>query len=130
MNASTPSGKYTDGTNTLRPIHFNDIPGDQQGNVAHTKTVCEVRPMKEDPNQTRITIGVTSIDYPDDCGTKTGLLELVKLMINSVFSQPNAKFMTMDMGNFYLGMPLDCQEQIRIKLSTIPQEFIEEYDRF
>ena len=58
--------------------------------------------MKKDPNRTRITIGGNSIDYLDDCGTKTGLLELVKLMINSVCSRPAAQFMTMDLGNFYL----------------------------
>ena len=61
-------------------------------------------PMKEDNNnnQTRITNGENSIDYLGDCGTKTGLLKLVKLMVNSVCSRPNAKFMTMDLGNFYL----------------------------
>ena len=84
--------------------------------------------MKEDPNQTRITIGRNSIDYPEDCGTKTGSLELVKLMINSVCSRPNAKFMTMDLGNFYIGTPLDHPEYVCIKLSTIPQECIDEYD--
>jgi hypothetical protein len=127
-NASTPSGKRTNGTNTLQPIQFNNIPADEWGNVAQTKTVCKVRLMKEDPNRTRITIGGNSINYPDDCGTKTGLLELVKLMINSVCSWQNARFMTMDLGNFDLGTLLDCPEYICIKLSTIPQEFIEEYN--
>ena len=84
--------------------------------------------MKEDPNQTRITIGGSSIDYPDDFGTKTGLLELVKLMINNICSQPAAQFMTMDLGNFYIGTPLDCPEYICIQISTIPQEFIKEYN--
>ena len=81
--------------------------------------------MKGDPNQTCITIGGNSIDFPDDCGKKTGLLELVKLMINSVCLQPAAQFMTMDLENFYLGTPLDCPEYVRIKISTIPQEFID-----
>ena len=36
--------------------------------------------------------------------------------------------MTMDLGNFYLGRPLDCPEYVRIKISTIPQEFTEEYN--
>jgi hypothetical protein len=59
---------------------------------------------------------------------KTGSLELVKLMINSVCWRPNAKFMTADLGNFYLRTPLDHKEYVQIKLSTIPQEFIDEYD--
>ena len=84
--------------------------------------------MKEDPNRTRITIRGNSIDYLYDCGAKTGLLELVKLMINIVCLQPADQFMTMDLGNFYLGTPLDCPEYVCVELSTIPQEFIEEYN--
>ena len=34
----------------------------------------------------------------------------------------------MDLGNFYLQTPLDCPEYFRIKLSAIPQEFIDEYN--
>ena len=86
--------------------------------------------MKEDPNWTSITIGGNSIDYPDDCGTKTGSLELVKLIINSVCVclQPGAQLMTMYLGNFYRGTLLDCQEYVCMKVSTIPQEFIEEHN--
>ena len=38
------------------------------------------------------------------------------------------KFVTSDLGNFYLGTPLDCKEYVCITLSTIPQEFIDEYN--
>ena len=34
----------------------------------------------------------------------------------------------MDLGDFYLGTPLDRLEYVGIKLSTIPQEFINEYN--
>ena len=36
--------------------------------------------------------------------------------------------MTMDLGNFYLGTPLNRPEYVCIKISTIPQEFINEYN--
>ena len=52
----------------------------------YTRVVCEVCLQKEDPNRTCITISGNQICYPGDTGTKTGSLELVKLLLNSVLS--------------------------------------------
>ena len=90
--------------------------------------VCEVRPQKEDPNRTRITVAGSRIFYPGDIGTPTGSLDLVKLMINSVLSHHNATFVLFDLNKFYLQNPMDQPKYVRIKLSDIPQEFIEEYN--
>ena len=49
-------------------------------------------------------------------------------MINSVMSRLNARFLFVDAENFYLQTPMDWPEYVRIKLSYIPQEFIEEYN--
>jgi hypothetical protein len=87
-----------------------------------------VCPTKADPNCTRITIGGNTINYTGDCGTKTGSIKTFKLVINSVLSTPNAKLLTANLANFYLGTPLDCQEYAQIKLNVIPQEFIDEYN--
>jgi len=46
--------------------------------------VCDVRPDKDDPERTRITIGGNRICYPEDVGTNTASLELFKLLLNSV----------------------------------------------
>ncbi len=48
--------------------------------------VCEVRPDKDDPNHTQITIGGNHICYPGNVGTNTASLELLKLLLNSVLS--------------------------------------------
>ena len=122
-----PTKQRVEGTDTFRPIKYDDIPHDRRIDVTYPRVVCEVRPQKEDPNRTRITIGGNRICYPGDCGTKTGSLETVKLVINSVLSRPNAKFACYDISNFYLGTPLDRPEYVRIKLSDIPQDFIDEY---
>ena len=50
-----------------------------------------------------------------------------KLLFNSVISTPGAKFMTMDISNFYLMTPLPRPEYLRLKLSNIPTEIITEY---
>ena len=90
--------------------------------------VCEVRPGKDDPDRTRITIGGNRICYPGNVGTNTASLELVKLLINSVLSRKGARFSTIDLKNFYLDTPMPDPEYVRIKLSDIPEEFIKEYN--
>ena len=111
-NNSNPTGKRVDGTNTFRPIAYTDIPSDRRQDVTYSRVVCEVRPTKDDPNRTRITIGGNRICYPGDTGTRTGSLELVKLQLNNVLSTPNARFASFDISNFYLGTPLDRPEYV------------------
>jgi hypothetical protein len=41
---------------------------------------------------------------------------------------PGARFMMMDISNFYLNSPLARPEYIRIKISDIPEEIINEYN--
>jgi hypothetical protein len=117
-----------DGTDTFHVIDYADIPPDRLKEVCYSNVVCKVRTEKADPDRTRITIAGNRICYPGDVGTKTAPLELVKLMINSVLSRQGAKFCTFDISNFYLCTPLDRPEYIKIKLSDIPQDFIDEYN--
>jgi hypothetical protein len=54
---------------------------------------------------------------------------VVKMLFNSVIFIKGARFMTMDISNFYLMTPLHRAEFIRIKLSDIPDEVIREYSK-
>ena len=83
--------------------------------------VCEVKPHKEDPNQSRITVAGSQICYPGDVGAPIGSLDLVKLIINSVLLRCNVHFVCFDFKNFYLQTPMERSEYVRIKLSDIPQ---------
>ena len=90
--------------------------------------VCELKPHKEDPNRTRITVAGSKICYPGDVGTPTGSLDPVKLIINSVLSRRNARFVCFDLKKFYLQTLMERSEYLRINLSDIPHKFIKEYD--
>ncbi len=90
--------------------------------------VCEVRPEKDDPDRTRITIGGNRICYPGDVGTKTALLELVKLLLNSVLSRKGARFSTIDIKNFYLDTPMPDPKYVCIKISYTLDKFFTEYN--
>ena len=51
----------------------------------------------------------------------------MKLLLNSVISTPNAKFMTLDIKNFYLNTPMERYEYMRLKLDQLPADVIEQY---
>jgi hypothetical protein len=86
--------------------------------------VCEVSPDKDGPNCTRITIGSNHICYPGDVGTNTSLLELLKLLLNNVLSWKGVRYSSIDLKIFYLDTPLPKPKYICIKITDIPDEFI------
>ena len=85
------------------------------------------RPKKSDLNRVRLTVGGNRINYPGDCGTPTVNILTVKLLLNSVISAKGAKFMSIDIKNFYLNTPMSRYEYMRLKIAEVPQDFIDEY---
>lgn len=55
-------------------------------------------------------------------------METTKILINSVISTPNARFLTVDIKNFYLNTPMQRYEYIRIPLTLLPTDIITEYN--
>ena len=86
-----------------------------------------MRPEKADPNRTRFVAGGDQCNYPYEVATPTAEMLVAKILFNSVISTPGARFMTMDISNFYLMTPLLRPEYIRIKLSDLPDEIIRQY---
>ena len=73
-----------------------------------------------------MTVGWERINYPVDVATKTADITTTKLLLNSVVSTPDAKFMTLDVKNFYLNTPLKRYEYLRIPINLIPEEVIQQ----
>ena len=119
-------GKRVQGTNTIFFINKKNIPPDRMATYA--RFVCTYRPEKEEKNRTRLTVGGNLItDYEGDVTTDTAGLELIKMHWCYVLSTEGAKYMTMDIGNFYLNTSLDQPEYMRININDVPQEVIDEY---
>jgi hypothetical protein len=72
-------------------------------------------------------MGKNLVNYPNDCGTPTADLLTVKLMLNSIITTPNAKFMTINIKDFYLMTHMERYEYFRMKLRLFPQDIINEY---
>ena len=120
-------GKVT-GTNTMFFINKSEVPADCWRDITYGRVVVNYRPEKDDPYRTRLTVGGDRVNYPGDCGTPTVNLLTVKLLLNSVVSTLNAKFMTIDIKDFYLNTPMSRFEYMRLKLSDLPAEFVKQYN--
>jgi len=86
-----------------------------------------MRPMKKEVERTRLTVGGNLIDYPGNVSTKTANLTTAKILFNSVISMPDAKFMGIDLKNFYLNTPMECYKYMRLPIDSIPEEIILQY---
>ena len=90
--------------------------------------LCSVRPKKDKPNRTQFTVGGDRINYPGEVATPTADMLVAKILFNSIISMRGARFMTIDISNFYLMTPLTHPEFIRAKINNLPQEIIDEYN--
>ncbi len=115
-------------TETIIFINKHQIPMDHQGDVTYGRTVCDVHRGKKDKHCTRLTMGKNLINYPGDCGTKMTNLLTVKILLNGIILMPNAKFMTMDIKDFYLNTPMEQYKYFHMKLDLFPKDVINEYD--
>ena len=120
-------GGRVKGTNTIRFIRKRDIPKDRLKDITYGQFVCTIRPEKKEPNRTRLVVGGDRINYPGEVATPTADMLAAKILFNSVISTATARFMTMDISNFYLNTPLKRPEYIRMKITDIPEEIITEY---
>ena len=75
----------------------------------------------------RLVLGGNLVNCPFDVGTPTANMLAFKILLNSVVSTPGAKFMTIDLSNFYLNTPMKRYEYVKLRLSDIPEEIIAEY---
>jgi hypothetical protein len=116
------------GTNTIFFIHCNQVPWDRTKDVTYGLITCLIRPEKiDEPNRTRLVAGGNRVHYPGDAGMPTTNLLTIKLLINSVISTAGAKFMTMDIKDFYLNTTMARYKYTRLKLANMPADVIEHY---
>ena len=103
------------------------MPPDRFKDVTYEKFECTVQTEKAEKHRTRLVIGGNNIKNAGNVGTPTAKMLLVKIMLNSVISTPGAKFMSIDVSNFYLNTPMLRYEYMKLKLANLPEESIQEY---
>ena len=115
-----------EGTNTCKFIGITKLPKDRK--ATYVRVVTADRPRKEETKRARMTVGGDQIDYPGEVSTKTADILTTKILLNKVISTPGAKFMGMDLKDFYLSNNLPRPEYIRIPMAILPQEIIDYYN--
>jgi hypothetical protein len=113
-------------TNTIIFIRKEQVPPTRAKDVTYGLITCLVQPKKlEKPNRTRLVAGGDRVHYPGNAGTSTANLLTVKILINSIISTAGAKFMTIDIKDFYLNTPMARYKYMQLRIADMPDNVIE-----
>jgi hypothetical protein len=91
------------GTETIFYIKKSQIPSNQK--AAYANAICDYRPNKSDPWRVRLTMGGDKLEYPGHPGAPAASLLNTKLTLNSVISNPGARFLTTVIKDFCSTIP-------------------------
>jgi Reverse transcriptase (RNA-dependent DNA polymerase) len=116
----------SEGTGTIKFIPITELPKGRK--ATYPRIVVADRPQKQQSRRVRVTVGGDQIHYPHDVSTKTSSLVTVKLLINSTISTPSARFMCIDIKDFYLNTPMNRAEYMRVPIASIPSKIIAYYN--
>jgi hypothetical protein len=119
-------GNRIEGSNTIFFIPRQAVPKGKI--VTYRRFVVDIRPNKSEVHRVRLTVGGNLIQYPGDVSTRSADLTTSKCLWNRTISTDGAKYMCIDVKNFYLGTPMDTFEYMRIPTKLIPHEIIEQYN--
>ena len=116
------------GNNALNFIPRHKIP---KGNkVAYANMVCDHRPLMKERFRVRLTLGGDVLEYDGNASSPAASLLEAKLLINSVISDSHlgAKFMSIDLKDFFLQSYLEEPEYIRIHGKYFVGDIREKYN--
>jgi hypothetical protein len=90
--------------------------------LPHQTHLLITRPKKMTPNRSRWQ------PYQLPCGIRTVDITTSKLHWNSILSTQQAKYMCLDLKNFYLSATLDRYKYMRIPISLLPSWIVAHYN--
>jgi hypothetical protein len=94
----------------------------------YLRVCANFRPQKSDPYRVRCTMGGNLITPKGPTHTPTADLSLFKLFVNSVISTKNAKFMDLDLKDFYICHEKEEPDYMLVPFKLFPEDIIEQYD--
>jgi hypothetical protein len=121
-------GGRIEGSNTIFFIPRQAVPTGEI--VTYGCFVVDIRPNKPETHGVRLTVGGNLIQYPGDVSTRSADLTTSKFLWNSTIPTEGAKYMCLDVNNFYLGTPINLFEYMCIPIKLISQEIIAEYNTY
>jgi hypothetical protein len=117
------------GTNSIFVMTYDEIQAlPKNQTVTYASVVVDFFPQKADPHRIRITAGGNLINYPGELSTRTADLTTSKFIWNSILSTAGAKYMCLDIKNFYLTAPLDRFEYMKMLIDLFPEWIVKQYE--
>jgi len=98
--------------------------------VAYAKIVYTIQLQKAETHRIRMTIEGNLLNYDGNIKALTVDLVTMKLLLNSVLSTPGAKFMTINIKNFYLETDLKDKQYIFLLAELVPEEIMLKYNLY
>ena len=120
-------GTRIEGTKILTFIPKRKVPFTTK-EVTYGLIVCDIRPNKSETHRSRLTVCRNFLDFEGVLSTPTSKVTTTKLMVNNIISTKNGKCLCLDIKMFYLKNPLPGPEYMKMHISMIPQEIIDQYN--
>ena len=111
------------GRNTIFFIYPSKMPKGKKS--VYYELVALIRPLKEERNRIRVTIGRDRPEYKGIKSTVPITLTTIKIYLNSVVSANKDRYMIAGIEDFYYGMPMENYKYRYILLELIPKEIIQ-----
>lgn len=117
--------KYTE---TIEFIKKSEVPNNRD--VTYANFILDYRPLKSEPWRVRLTVGGDKLSYDEDPGSPAASLLETKIMLNSVISdaKQGARFMGLDLKDFFLATPMARPEYMRVHYKHFPDDIKERYN--
>ena len=113
------------GTNTVFFVPKSSFPANC--NVTYARMVATICPHKTEVNRVRVTVGGNILDYPGATTTNCASFTKTKCLLNSTILTPDARFMTLDIKDFYYITPMSQYEYMKLALDYFPDDIIGQY---
>jgi hypothetical protein len=116
------------GNDALDFVHLSTIPKNKK--VAYANMVCDHRPLKTEKHRVRLTLGGDVLECLGDSSSPAASVIESKLIFNSVVSDSHrgAKFMSLDIKDYFLQSMLQEAEYMRIHGKYFLKDIREKYD--
>ena len=95
--------------------------------VTYGRIVAKEKPNKAEFHRVRLTVGGDRPNFTGITATQCASLTTSKCLFNSTISTRDARFMCLDIGDFYYGMPMTRYEYMHIAFASLPPEIVEQY---
>ena len=94
--------------------------------ITYANFICNIRSQKSETHRVCLTAGGNKLDYPGNPRYPAVSLLNVNIHINSTISRAknNARYMCIDIKNFYLGTPMKYFQYMRIHKKSSPKKYL------